>query len=185
MEDSQIIDLFLERSEQAVEELDKKYGALVKKTAANILHDRQDVEECANDTYLGVWNSIPPHRPQLLASFVCRIARNQAVSRLRSETAAKRNRGFDLVLDELEEILPSAQDVEAEYEAKELAEAVNRFLSTLRYDDRFFFVRRYFYADPVREIAAAAHEKESRVSLRLYRLREKLRKKLIEEGMLI
>ena len=184
MEDSAIIDLFFERSEQAVEELDRKYGPLVKRTAGNILRDRQDVEECANDTYLGVWNSIPPHRPQTLASFVCRIARNLAVSRLRSETAAKRNRGFDLVLDELADFLPSAQDVEADYDAKELAEAVNAFLATLDYDDRFLFVRRYFYADSVAEIAAAMHEKESRLSVRLYRLREKLRKTLVKEGML-
>ena len=184
MEDSAIIDLFFERSEQAVEELDRKYGPLVKRTAGNILRDRQDVEECANDTYLGVWNSIPPHRPQTLASFVCRIARNLAVSRLRSETAAKRNRGFDLVLDELADFLPSAQDVEADYDARELAEAVNAFLATLDYDDRFLFVRRYFYADSVAEIAAAMHEKESRLSVRLYRLREKLRKTLVKEGML-
>ena len=184
MEDSAIIDLFFERSEQAVEELDRKYGPLVKRTAGNILRDWQDVEECANDTYLGVWNSIPPHRPQPLASFVCRIARNLAVSRLRSETAAKRNRGFDLVLDELADFLPSAQDVEADYDAKELAEAVNAFLATLDYDDRFLFVRRYFYADSVAEIAAAMHEKESRLSVRLYRLREKLRKTLVKEGML-
>ena len=184
MEDSAIIDLFFERSEQAVEELDRKYGPLVKRTAGNILRDRQDVEECANDTYLGVWNSIPPHRPRPLASFVCRIARNLAVSRLRSETAAKRNRGFDLVLDELADFLPSAQDVEADYDAKELAEAVNAFLATLDYDDRFLFVRRYFYADSVAEIAAAMHEKESRLSVRLYRLREKLRKTLVKEGML-
>ena len=88
LEDSKIIDLFFARSEQAIDELDKAHGAAVRKTAGNILRDRLDVEEIVNDTYLGVWNSIPPHRPEPLVSFVCRIARNQAVSRLRGKKAA-------------------------------------------------------------------------------------------------
>ena len=185
LEDRDIIDLFFERSEQALRELDRKYGGAVKKTAGNILCDKQDAEECVNDAYLGVWSSIPPQRPDNLGSYVCRIARNQAVSRLRSETAAKRNRGFDLVLDELEGCISSGVDVEADIEAKELAEAVNRFLSTLGYDDRFLFVRRYFYADSIREIAAAMGKSENRLSVRLFRLREKLRKTLVKEGLLV
>ena len=96
MEDARIIDLFYERSEQAVSELDRKYGAAVRKTAANILRDREDAEECVNDTYLGVWNSVPPHRPEPLGSYVCRIARNIAVSRLRANTAARRSGGVEL-----------------------------------------------------------------------------------------
>ena len=182
MEDSQIIDLFFERSEQAVAELDNKYGAAVRRTAANILRDRLDVEECANDTWLGVWNSIPPHRPNPLVSFVCRIARNLAVSRLRRDTAQKRNSGFDLVLDELAEFIPSDMDLEQEAEARELQETVNRFLGGLPYDDRFLFVRRYWYADSVRDIAEMMHTGENRLSVRLFRLREKLRKTLKKEG---
>ena len=185
LEDSKIISLFFERSEQAISELDRAYGPAVKRTAANILHDRQDVEECVNDTYLGCWNSIPPHRPDPLVSFVCRIARNLAVSRLRSETAARRNRDFDLVLDELEEFIPSGFDVEEEYLAKELAEAVSRFLLQLDYDDRFLFVRRYWYADSVKAIAEAMHKPENRTSVRLHRLREKLRSYLKKEGFLV
>jgi len=185
MEDSQIIDLFFERSEQAVEELDRKYGKTVRKTAANLLQNVQDAEECVNDAYLGVWNSIPPHRPESLVSYVCRISRNLAVSMLRRDTAVKRNSSFDLVLDELEDFVPSGRNVEADYEAKELAAAVNRFLSTLSYDDRFLFVRRYFYADAVRDIAEQMHVRDSRVSTRLFRLREKLRKNLKKEGLLV
>lgn len=185
LEDSRIIDLFFERSEQAIDELDRKYGKAVAASAANILSDRQDVEECRNDTYLAAWNSIPPHRPQPLVSYVCRIARNLAISRLRADSAAKRNRSLDLVLDELEDCIPSGMSVETEYEARELAEAVNRFLSGLKYDDRFLFVRRYWYADPVKDIAAQMHERESRVSMRLFRLREKLRKTLKKEGLLV
>lgn len=185
MEDSQIIALLFERSERAIDELEQKYGKAVMKTATNILRSRPDAEECANDTWLAVWDSIPPHRPDPLASYVCRIARNTAVSKLRSETAQKRNGSLDLVLDELEDCIPSAADVEADYDYKETVEAVNRFLAALDYDDRFLFVRRYWYADSVREIAAAMHQKESRVSLRLFRLREKLRKTLIKEGLLV
>lgn len=185
LEDSAIINLFFERSEQAIEALDKTYGSTVRKTAANILSDRLDVEECVNDTYLGCWNSIPPHRPDPLVSFVCRIARNQAVSRLRSQRAARRNSGLDLVLEELEEILPSDRDVEAEYMAKELASAVNRFLRDLDYGDRYLFVRRYWYADSLKDIAAAMHRRENQISVRLFRLREKLRNTLKKEGFLV
>lgn len=185
LEDEQIIDLFFERSEQAVGELDRKYGSAVSKTAANLLHSKQDVEECVNDTWLGVWNSIPPHRPDPLVSYVCRIARNLAVSRLRRDAAAKRNGGFDLVLDEIQDFLPASMDVEAEYEVRELLDRINRFLSALPYDDRFLFVRRYWYADSVKEIAAAMRVREGLVSVRLFRLREKLRKSLEKEGLLV
>ena len=185
MKDEQIIALFFARSEQAIAELERKHGTAVRRVADNILNDRRDTEECANDTWLAVWDSIPPHRPDPLAAYVCRIARNLAVSRLRSETAAKRSRGFDLVLDELEDFLPSSMNVEEELEAKELAERINRFLETLPYADRYLFVRRYWFADSVKDIAAAAGQRESRVSLRLFRLREKLRKTLEKEGLLV
>ncbi len=185
LDDSKIIGLFFERSEQAIEELDRKHGPAVKKTAANILNDRLDAEECVNDTYLKTWNNIPPHVPDSLVGYVCRIARNLAVSRLRHETAVKRNADFDLVLDELADIIPSGNDVEAEVLAKELAAAVDRFLSELPYDDRFLFVRRYWYADSVKDIARAMHSRENRVSVRLFRLREKLRNTLNKEGLLV
>ena len=185
LEDSKILALFFERSEQAIGELDKKYGSAVKKTAANILKDRLDVEECTNDAYLGVWNSIPPQHPDSLGSYVCRITRNLAISRLRRETAAKRNSGFDLILDELEDFIPSGTDVESQVEAKELTEAINRFLAELCYDDRFILVRRYWYADPVKDIAAMMNKRPERISMRLFRLREKLRIMLKKEGLLV
>ena len=185
LEDSRIISLFFERSEQAIDELDKAYGAAVKKTAANILGDRRDVEECVNDAYLGCWNSIPPHRPDSLISYVCKIVRNLAVSKLRSETAGKRNAGVDLVLDELGDLIPSSSDVEGDYTARELTCAIDRFLSALDYDDRYIFVRRYWFADSVRDIAMTMHSRENSISVRLFRLRERLRKKLVEEGFLV
>ena len=184
LEDRQIINLFYERSEQAIEELDRKYGAAVRKTAANILRRKQDVEECTNDTWLGVWNTIPPQNPNSLISYVCRIARNLASVKYRSNTARKRNGQYDLVLDELAECIPSSVDVESELDAKELSAAVNRFLENLGYEDRFCFVRRYWYADSVSDIAEQINGNSCRISVRLFRTRERLHRYLKEEGLL-
>ena len=184
LEDSKIISLFFERSEQAIRELDCKYGPAVKKTAANILNNRLDVEECVNDAYLRTWNSIPPHVPNPLAGYVCRIARNLAVNRYHANNAEKRGGNYDLVLDEMQECIPSEVNIETEYEAKELSAAINRFLSTLDREDRFLFVRRYWYADSVSDLATETHGSANRISVRLFRLREKLRKSLVKEGFL-
>lgn len=184
MEDSAIIGLFFERSEQAIDELNRKYGTAVKKTAANILNDRLDVEECVNDTYLRVWNSIPPHVPNPLAGYVCKIARNLAVNRYHANRAEKRSGNYALILDEMEECIPSGVSVETEYDAKELGAAINRFLSTLDKEDRFLFVRRYWYADSVTELAVLTNGSANRISVRLFRLREKLRITLMKEGFL-
>ena len=185
LEDSTIIRLFYERSEQAIAELDKKYGAAVRKTAANILSNRQDVEECVNDTYLSVWNAIPPHTPDPLISFVCRITRNLAVNKAYANTAAKRNGSYDLVLDELEECIPSDCCPETELEAKELSEAIDRFLARLSAEDRKLFVRRYWYACSVTELAKLTDTTPNRVSVRLFRIREKLRISLMKEGLFV
>ncbi len=184
LEDSKIIDLLFERSEQAIKELDIKYGAAVNKTAVNILNDRQDAEECVNDTWLRVWNSIPPHRPETLASYIFTIAHNLAVNRYHSGKAEKRNTNYALVLDELEECIPSGVNVETEYEAKELGAAINRFLYALDPEDRFLFVRRYWYADSVENLAAMTKGTPNRTSVRLFRIREKLKNTLKKEGLL-
>ena len=185
LEDSLIIGLFFERKEQALEELDRKYGQAVKKKASNILSDRLDVEECVNDTYLGCWNSIPPQKPNPLVSYVCRIARNLSVNRYHANRAEKRSGNYDLILNELEESIPSRMDVESETEAKELTEAINRFLAELSREDRVLFVRRYFYADTVTELAAQTGDSTNRVSVRLFRLRGRLKKALTKEGYLV
>ena len=184
MEDGQIIALFYERSEQAIAELDRKYGAVVRKTASNILRDPLDAEECVNDTYLGVWNTVPPQNPKPLVSYVCRIARNLSVKRFHANTAQKRNGSYDLVLDELAECIPSTLSVEDDYTAKELSAAISRFLDTLSYEDRFCFVRRYWYADAVSEIAAMTRSSSRRISVRLFRARERLHHFLKKEGLL-
>ena len=184
LEDKEIIDLFYERSEQAISELAKKYGRLVHTVANNILKDPELSEECENDTYLACWNSIPPEYPMVLTSYLCRIARNMAISKYRQSTAQKRNSHYDIALDELTECLAGYGNPEEEHQARELGVAVNRFLETLKAEDRIIFLRRYWFSDPVSEIAKRLASTENRVSVRLFRIREKLRRFLKKEGLL-
>ena len=185
MTDAEIIRLFFERSEQAIEELAKAHGSAAARVARNILGSERDAEECLNDTYLAVWNAIPPQEPAPLRTFVCRIARNLAAAKYHANTAKKRNSRYDAALDELEECLSDGGSVEDAYDAKELSEAINAFLAALSYSDRFLFVRRYWYSDSVQNIAALTGSTANSVAVRLYRLREKLRHHLIKEGLLV
>ena len=184
MEDKEIIDLFYERSEQAIGELAKKYGQLVRRVANNILSDPEDAAECENDTYLACWNSIPPEYPMVLTSYLCRIARNTAISKYRLCTAQKRNSHYDMALEELADCLAANGNPEEEIQARELGAALNRFLETLKAEDRIIFLRRYWFSDSVSEIAKKLAGTENRVSVRLFRIREKLRRFLKKEGLL-
>lgn len=184
MDDQAIIALFNERSEQAVSELISKHGASVRKIASNILRNPADVEECANDTYLRIWNAIPPAVPKSLRAFACSIARNTAISRYHSDAAQKRNSHYDVALDELEECIAVCGTAESELEAKELSRCINVYLGKLSYDDRYMFIRRYYYADSVTAIAQSMNLTPHRVSVRLFRIREKLQQHLRKEGML-
>ena len=184
MDDSDIIGLFFERSEQAVTELEKKYGPAAKRLAANILGDGRDGEECVSDAYLAVWNAIPPQRPASLGGYFCRIVRNLAAKRYRANAAQKRNGHFDAALDELAECLAAPGGVEAALDAKELAAAINRFLDGLGYTDRYLFMRRYWYGDSLEDMAVQTGLSRRRISVRLFRLREGLKKRLVQEGLL-
>ena len=183
MEDSRIIALLFERSEQALTALSGKYGPAVMALAGHILGNRLDAEECANDTWMGAWNSVPPQYPAHLKAYTLAIARNLALDRYHANSAQKRNSFYDVALDELAECLSAPAGVEAELEARELAAAINRFLATLPKADRQMFLCRYYLADPVSLIAAKLNMKGPQVSLRLFRLREKLRKFLEKEGL--
>lgn len=183
-EDSKLIELFFERSEQAIDLLSEKYGAVCMKTAGNYLSVRQDAEECVNDAYLAVWETVPPERPDPLIAYLCRIVRNLALKKHRSNTAAKRS-GYDAALDELAECIGSDENVEDELEARELAGLIDRFLSALGRDERVLFVRRYWFGDGLAELAKLFETSEHTLSARLYRTREKLRKYLQKEGVLI
>ena len=185
MTDEDIIDLFFERSEQAIWALNEKHGSAVNRVALNILGDPEDAEECVNDTWLGAWNSIPPQRPSPLRTYVCRIAHNLAVTRWYANTARKRDGRYDLALDELAECVPNREGVEDVAAARELARIIDRFLDTLSYEDRFLFMRRYWYADPLPEAARMAGMRYSTAAVRLHRVREKLKKQLMKEGVLV
>lgn len=181
MEDRKIIELFLMRSELAIQSLAAKYERLLHKISFQILHNDEDVAECINDTYLGVWNAIPPKEPNPLSAFVCKIARNVSLNKYRSNTAGKRNASMEVSLEELERSIqtPSAEE---EWSAKELGEQINRFLHTLDVKNRVLFVRRYWFADSVKEIAADLHMSENLVSVRLKRIRKQLQQYLEQEG---
>lgn len=183
MDDSAIITLFFERSEKAIAELSSKYGGRIFNTAFNILQNRQDAEECANDTYLGVWNAIPPQRPNSLLAFVCRIARNISVNRYKHDSAKKRGGGYDLCLDELAECVSSSDNVESQYAAKELAALLDEFLDTLGKTNRMIFVRRYWYLDTFESIAKYFGLHESAVRMRLSRIRGRLKEFLKQRGV--
>ncbi len=184
LNDHDIITLFFERSEQAVAELIFKYESDVKSIVFHVLRDEKDVEECVNDAWLQIWNTIPPARPDSLCAYVCRIAKNISLNRYHANTAKKRNSIYDAALDELENNVPALASVESEYDAKELTEHLNRFLKKLSYDDRYLFLRRYWFGDAVSEIAERMHISTNAASIRLYRIRRKLQGFLKREGMM-
>ena len=185
MEDSKIIELFYERSENAIIELGRKYGDTCKNIAVNILKNEPDAEECVNDTYLGAWNTIPPKRPDQLRSYICRITRNLAIKKYHKNTAEKRNSYYDVALDELEDCLASPSTVENELDANRLAELFDDFLDGLDKENRVMFVRRYWFSESISDIAARFGIGEHAVSARLLRIREKLRRYLSEKGVTI
>ena len=185
MNDERIIELFLERSEEAIKELHEKYGRLCYKVSYNILNDRQDAEECVNDAYLGVWNAIPPAKPNSLCAFVCKIVRNVSLKRYEKNTAAKRNGRYDVAMEELEDCLASAVTVEEEIEECELVESIEAFLDILSKEDRVIFLRRYWFSDTYADIAKQVGLTEKNVSVRLTRIRKKLREYLLEREVLI
>ena len=121
LEDSKIIGLFYERSEQAITELSQKYGAVCTKVADNILNNKRDAEECVNDAYLGAWNSIPPQNPNPLLSYVCRIVRNLAIKKYHANTAKKRNSIYDVALEELEDCFKTARSAASDRAARRCA----------------------------------------------------------------
>ena len=185
LDDREIIELFFERSEQAIMELSKKYGTICTKVAHNILNNKQDAEECVNDAYLGVWNTIPPQRPDSFISYVCRIVRNLAIKRYHFNTAVKRNSIYDVALDELEDCFPSAVSVEAEIDAKNVAREIDAFLETLEQENRVLFVRRYWHSDSIDELATLFGTSSHNISVKLSRMRKKLRNYLIRKGIAV
>lgn len=185
MEDSEIVELFFARSEKAINALSEKYAGPIRRLARNMLHSDRDAEECENDTYLAVWNTIPPQRPVSLAGYVLRIARNISRDRYRANTARKRNSSYDTALAELEQCLPSGETAEDICAARELAAEIDAFLGTLAPDERRIFVRRYWFSDSVSDIAGMTGSTANLISVKLHRTREKLRRYLTDKGAVI
>ena len=182
LEDSKIIELFFARVEQAIVELSEKYGIVCSRIARNILKNDLDAEECVNDTYLAAWNTIPPEKPDPLKTYIFRIVRNISIAKYHSNTSIKRNSYYDVALEELENSLTSPATIEQEIEEIELSKQIDSFLDTLDKENRVMFVRRYWYSDSISDIAERFHISNHNVTVRLSRIREKLKNHLKKEG---
>ena len=184
MQDEMIIELFCERSEHAIVELSAKYGRMAQSICSNILKNSSDAEECVNDSLFTMWNLIPPNKPMSLRAYFINVVRNKALDRYRYNSAPKRNSYYDIALDELEECLNSPASPVREVEESVLSDAINKFLGSIKKEDRVMFVSRYFLSESNVAIAQKMNLKETAVRLRLHRTRNKLRKFLEKENLI-
>ena len=182
MDDLQIIELYFARDEQAIKATDDKYGRLCLCIAGNILSNREDSEECVNDTYLNVWNRIPPTRPDNFKAFICKITRNLSLKKLEAANARKRTGAAILSLEEIEETVPDS-GVSPEIRDEELGKLISAFLRKQKDDARNVFLRKYWFFDPVSDIAKRYAFSESKVKSMLFHTRNKLRDYLKKEGI--
>ncbi len=182
MDDHQIIELYFARSETAIQETDQKYGKLCFGIAWNILFNREDAEECVNDTYLGVWNAIPPQRPYSFSAFISKITRNLSLKRLSYNTAIKRFHQTDLPFSELEATLPDNR-FNPVIDDEGLGQIISDFLHSEKEESRNVFIRRYWFFDSVTDIAERYSFSESKVKSMLLRTRNRLRECLKKEGV--
>ena len=184
MDDVKIVDLFWDRSETAIVETSKKYSAYVRTIAYNILSDISAAEECENDTYSAAWNAIPPARPNVLKTFIGKIARNIACDRYDYNTAAKRDSNFVVLLSELEDVIASPQS-DWLYQDGQIAKLIRDFLLAQTEQNRAIFVYRYWHCEPAKSIATRFRMSKSNVNTTLSRLRGKLRVFLEKEGVVL
>lgn len=183
MDDAVIVQLYWDRDERAIPATADKYGHYCTAIAQNILGNREDAEECVNDTYFNAWNAMPPHRPGVLSTFLGKIARNLSIKRRSYHTAEKRGGGqAAVVLDEIAELVSDTDGVEQEIDRRELVKAIDAFLGTLSAEKRGILIRRYWYFDSIPDMAARFGMTENHVSVALSRLRRKLRSYLSERG---
>lgn len=185
MDDERIIELFFVRSEQGICELDDKYGKACHALAYNIVNNMQDAKECVNDAYLGAWNAIPPAHPNPLFAYIARIVRNVSLKCYHKMTADKRDSRYTVAMDEIEDCIADKKSVEDEIEAGELARMIEAFLDALTVENRVIFIRRYYFADSLDDIARYVGLTEKNVSVRLTRMRKNLRQYLIERGVIV
>ena len=182
MDDLSIIELYFARDEQAIKETDTKYGKLCHSIAYNILNNNEDSEECVNDTYIGVWNTIPPTRPNNFMAFVCRITRNLSLKRIEAMARQKRSQATIVSLDELAEVLPD-ESIADRISDEDIGKAISDFLRNEKEDVRNVFIRKYYFFDSIGDIAKRYGFTESKVKNMLYHTRNKLKEYLIKEGV--
>ncbi len=183
MEDSKIVELYLERNEEAIAKTSEKFGKRLRSVSFGITEDFETAEECENDTYLEAWNLIPPHEPKsYLYAFLARITRHLSLDRCRERERLKRKAFISELSKEMEECIPSPDDMNCRIDDMVFAEAINGFLRTLGEEKRNIFIRRYWYLDSVSEISKRFSLSESKVKTTLFRLRKNLRDYLQKEG---
>ena len=185
IEDEKIVELFFKRSELAIRELDNKYGKACHRLSYNIVNDRQDAEECVNDAYLGAWNAIPPEKPDPLLTYLCKIVRNISLKMYYRKKAAKRSSTYTIAMEEIEACIAAPSTVETEFEARELARVIESFLDTLTAENRVIFMRRYWFSDSCKDIAGLVGLTEKNITVRLTRIREKMKLYLIEREVFV
>lgn len=186
MEDKEIVELYWQRKELAIQATAVKYERYLQKIAYNILFDLEDSKESVNDTYLRAWNAMPPHQPVMLSSFLGKITRQLSIDRFRKANSQKRKPSeYVLSLSELEECVTNGDTTEQGIELHLLTGAINRYLHTLSEETRDMFVCRYFFMDSIREIAVYHGAGEEKIKSSLYRARKGLRTYLEEEGFVI
>ncbi len=185
MDDKTIVDLYWQRSEQAVEETQRKYGSYCHAIARNIVGLEEDAKECVNDTYLAAWNAMPSHRPSQLSAFLGKLTRRISIDRWRRAAARKRGGGqIELALEELGEVATDHAEAEKILIRREAVAALNRFLDNLPQTERQAFLQRYFYLDPVAEVAKHFGFTEAKTASMLRRTRLKLKEQMEKEGYL-
>ena len=185
MDDKSILDLYFSRNQDAIAQTDQKYGRYCYCIAYNILTNKEDAEESVSDTYMTAWSAIPPRRPSVLATFLGKITRHISIDRWRARSASKRGGGeVTLALEELNDCIAGTQNLETDYERKEIVKAYVNFLDTLPITERRVFLCRYWYVESIETIADKFGFSQSKVKTMLHRTRAKLRKQLAEEGYL-
>ena len=182
MNDLSIIEMYFERNEKAIEETDIKYGKLCHDIAYNILNNYEDSEECVNDTYIGVWNAIPPTRPNSLKAFVCKITRNLSLKRLEAQTRQKRSQATLVSIDELAEVLTD-ESIADGVSDEDIGKLISDFLRNEKSEIRNVFIRKYYFFDSIGDIAKQYDFTESKVKNMLHHTRTKLKNYLIKEGI--
>ena len=184
MTDSQIIALFWERNEDAIQETDAVYGRKLYAISDKILHSNQDAEESVSDTYMRAWETIPPQRPNYFFAYLAKICRNCSLSRLQWNSAAKRNAEVFSLTQEMENCIPD-RSYERKLEGEEIGRVLNAFLDSISLESRLIFMRRYWYTDSIAEIAARYSISEGKVKTQLHRTRNKLQLFLAKEGIYV